>query len=73
LSRQLTVMRASGTVNAVTRDRVDHAVRQTDAARTRVNFLADRTRQRLDRLAERRGQRRPATYNAAGKFSAARG
>ena len=69
LSRLLSVVRASGAVIGVRHDRVDHALRQTEAARTRVNYLADRNRQRLDRLAERRGVRRPTTYNSAGRFA----
>jgi hypothetical protein len=69
LSRMLSAVRASGAVADVSRDRVDHALKQTEAARTRVNYLADRTRQRLDRLAEIRGNRRPATYNSAGRFA----
>ncbi len=70
LSRLLLVARARGGVAAGTNpDRLGHALRQTEAARVRVNYLADRTRQRLDRLAERRGVRRPSTYNSAGRFA----
>lgn len=72
LSRLLSGVRSSGAVTGVRRDRVDHALRQTEAARTRVNYLADRTRQRLDRLAERQGARRPSTYNSAGRFAISR-
>jgi hypothetical protein len=69
LSRLLSAIRSSGAPTGVRHDRVDHALRQTDAARARVNYLADRNRQRLDRLAERRGARRPSTYNSAGRFA----
>ncbi len=73
LSRLLSAMRSSGAVTGVSHGRVEHALRQSDAARTRVNYLADRNRQKLDRLAERRGARRPATYNSAGRFAVFRG
>ena len=73
LSQLLTAVRKNGAMVEVSRDRVEHAVRQTEAARTRVNYLADRTRQRLDRLAERRGLRRSATYNATGNLAVFRG
>lgn len=52
------------------RTRVDHALRQGEAARTRVNFLADRTRQKRERLAEIRGIARPAVYGANGCMTA---
>jgi hypothetical protein len=73
LSGVLTALRSSGAVAGTSRERVDHALRQSDAARTRVNFLADRTRQRLDRLAERRGGRRPTTYDSLGRLAALKG
>ncbi len=73
LSQLLSAMKSGGPVVTVRTKRVDHALKQTDAARTRVNFLADRTRQRLDRLAQRRGGQRPPTYNAAGRFALYRG
>jgi len=69
LSRLLLVVRARDTVAGTSPDRVGHALKQTEAARARVNYLADRTRQRLDRLAERRGVRCPETYNSAGRFA----
>lgn len=37
------------------RERVGHALKQTDAARIRVNYLSDWTRQRIDGIAELRG------------------
>ncbi|MFM7027600.1 MAG: hypothetical protein ACKOXK_02850 [Chakrabartia sp.] len=50
------------------RERFDHALRQAEAARFRVNFLTDRVTQRLDRLTRRRGQRIVQTYDRAGKI-----
>lgn len=47
--------------------RVDHALRQTQAASVRVNYLADRTRQRLDSLAKLRGNSPTQTYDSRGK------
>jgi hypothetical protein len=73
LSGLLTALRSSGAVVGAPRERVDHALRQSDAARTRINYLADRTRQRLDRLAERRGGRRPATYDSLGRLAGFKG
>ncbi|MEP6786685.1 MAG: hypothetical protein ABI898_13250 [Sphingomonadales bacterium] len=65
-------VRRSGGVRATgnTRARVDHALKQGDAARMRVNYLADRNRQRADRLTTRRGGGRAATYTAAGRYAA---
>ncbi len=73
MSRLLAMMRSHCTVGRVERARVDCALKQTEAARTRVNYLADRTRQKLDRMAERRGNQRPPTYTAAGRFAIFRG
>lgn len=47
---------------ADTRESVTHALNQTTAARIRVNYLADWTRQRIDRLSELRGNVPPQTY-----------
>jgi hypothetical protein len=44
------------------RERVNHALKQTDAARIRINYLADWTRQRIDSIAELRGGASPQTY-----------
>lgn len=65
-------VRRSGSIRASngTKSRVDHALKQGDAARMRVNYLADRTRQRADRLTAHRGGARAATYTAAGKYAA---
>ncbi len=69
LSRLLASAKGGETGSGVIPGRVDHALKQADAARTRVNYLADRTRQRIDRLAERRGLARPATYTATGRYA----
>jgi len=47
--------------------RLDFALRQTEAASTRVKTLADWNRQRLDRLAAARGGSAGQTYDARGK------
>jgi hypothetical protein len=44
------------------RDRLSHALKQTDAARIRINYLADWTRQRIDSIAELRGGASAQTY-----------
>jgi hypothetical protein len=44
------------------RERVSHALKQTDAARIRVNYLSDWTRQRIDSIAELRGGISAQTY-----------
>ena len=56
-------------VSPTTADRVMHALKQSDAARTRVNFLADANRQRMARLAVRRGVEAVPTYNALGRHA----
>lgn len=43
-------------------DQLHHALKQSAALKIRVNTLADWTRQRIDRLAELRGEDRPTTY-----------
>lgn len=73
VSQAVLRMRACGVVSGISRDELSYALKQSEAARTRVNFLADRTRQRLDRLAERRGVRHAATYNSAGVFAVFKG
>lgn len=72
LSAVIESVRRSGSIRASggTKARVDHALKQGDAARMRVNYLADRTRQRADRLTAARGGARAATYTAAGKYAA---
>ena len=49
------------------REKLGTALRQNDAARTRVNILTDWTRQRTARLAELRGQSAPLTYGKRAK------
>ncbi len=44
------------------RDRLSHALKQNDAARIRINYLADWTRQRIDSIAELRGGGLQQTY-----------
>jgi hypothetical protein len=69
LSDALADVRTTGAWLAcdATGDRVSHAMRQADAARTRVNYLADRTRQSLGRIAAARGMNAGQTYDARGK------
>lgn len=69
LSGLLVKIRAEGAVHDIDRHRVDHALKQSDAARTRVNFLADRNRERIDRLAARRGIERRETYTKRGRLA----
>lgn len=45
------------------RDKVSYALKQSDAAKTRVNFLAVKNREKMEQLAE---LRRPATGNVYG-------
>lgn len=49
------------------RDKIDHAIRQSDAARIRVNYMADWTRQRIDQLNELRRGTPSMTYSMPGK------
>lgn len=48
---------AIGAIHARDGSDIDFALRQSNAARIRVNLLADWTRHRIDRLSEIRGQR----------------
>lgn len=41
--------------DSVTRTSLEHGLKQTDAARMRVNYLSEWTRQRIDSLNELRG------------------
>jgi hypothetical protein len=41
---------------------IEHAIKQTDAARMRVNILSDWNRQRIDKLAELRGGKPRLAY-----------
>ena len=49
------------------RERVSHALKQTDAARIRVNYLADWTRQRIDGITQLRGGAPTQIYTNAYK------
>ncbi|MES2290870.1 MAG: hypothetical protein V4530_14140 [Pseudomonadota bacterium] len=72
LAAAVDTIRRSGAVRAqaTTRSRVDYALKQSDAARMRVNYLSDRTRQRADRLTAKGGTTRAVTYTAAGRYAA---
>jgi hypothetical protein len=65
----LAALRGEGAARASsgTAARVDHALRQTGAASVRVNYLTDRTRQRLDRIALAQGRPGAQTYDSSGK------
>lgn len=52
LSNALNQLRSNGAVYDIEPTRVDHAMKQAQAARIRVNVLAEWTRQKIDRLAE---------------------
>jgi hypothetical protein len=52
LADALRTLGAEGAVYGVEARRVEHALRQCQAARIRVNVLSDWTRQRIDRLTE---------------------
>jgi hypothetical protein len=43
-------------------DAANHALRQNDAAKARIQFLGERNRQKIDRLATLRGQGSSARY-----------
>lgn len=65
LADALRTLGAEGAVYKIAPQRVDHALRQAQAARIRVNVLADWTRQRIDRLFELRSGT-PPTYSNKG-------
>jgi hypothetical protein len=48
---------------ASVRATLDHAIKQSDAARIRVNCLSHTTRQRIDRMAALRGGGSSSYYN----------
>jgi hypothetical protein len=66
LAGALSALSQAGAVYGLDADRLDHAVRQTEAARVRVNLLASWTRQRIDRLSEIRS----GSYATYGKKAA---
>jgi hypothetical protein len=70
VAKAVAAVRAQGgwTESGQAKDRIGHALKQAEAARTRVNFLTDRTRQRLERLHQMRGERVVQTYGARGKL-----
>lgn len=49
------------------RDSVGHALKQTEALKTRVNFMALRNREKMEKLAQMRGFTAPNTYGNATK------
>jgi hypothetical protein len=51
------------------REHLGHALKQTDAARIRINYLSDWTRQRIDSIAELRGGILSQTYTKPHKLS----
>lgn len=67
LSDALSMLSEAGAVYQADAGLLDHAIRQSEAARIRVNVLADWTRQRIDRLAEIRGQGRGGIAGTYGK------
>ena len=68
LSNEIQRARDGGRINASTgAERMSYALKQTEAARIRVNYLADRNRQKIDDLARRRGASQIMTYAASGK------
>ncbi len=69
LADLLGTLKQQNLVAPMDRTRVDHALRQSDAARIRVNFLADRTRQRRERLAQVRGARAATLYSPRGQMT----
>jgi hypothetical protein len=64
-----TAMKALSVVHSsdIERRKVEHALKQSDALKYRVNMLTDWTRQRIDRLSELRGQPSAQTYTSHGK------
>ena len=68
LSGILASVRHGGAIADMDRGRVDHALRQAEAARSRVNYLADRTRRRADYLDRKRGGASASTYAANGQI-----
>jgi hypothetical protein len=48
--------------SAATKDAIHYAMKQSEAARIRVNSLSDWTRQRIDRIADLRGMPAKNTY-----------
>ncbi len=55
-------MQDSWRESSTLRERLGHALKQTDAARIRINYLSDWTRQRIVSIAELRGGGGAQTY-----------
>jgi hypothetical protein len=57
LARHLRILQGGGAWHAtdVAREKIDYALRQTTAARMRVNYLTDWTRQKIEMLRRLRG------------------
>ncbi|MEK6638123.1 MAG: hypothetical protein AABY88_08575 [Pseudomonadota bacterium] len=51
------------------REQVGYALKQAEAAKMRVNYLSDWTRQRIDRIAELRGIPTNQTYENVGNLA----
>ena len=64
LARAIGQVRQRGAmvVGTKLKDDVDYALKQTDALRTRVNFLALRNREQLEKLDQLRGVAAPHVY-----------
>lgn len=64
LARAIEQVRHRGAVVAGQKLRtdLDHALKQTDALRTRVNFMALRNRERMEKLDQMRGAAAPHVY-----------
>jgi len=68
LARVLDAAKRAKSPMTTDHSRVEHAVRQSEAARLRVSYLAERTQQKRDRLSEIRGGPRQPLYNPGGKL-----
>ncbi len=69
LLQQLAGLRAADLGGAQANESIGYALKQTEAARIRINYLADRTRQRLDHLATRRGAKPSNLYTMTGRMA----
>ena len=72
LSHALSAVRAQSVwkETANIKDQISYALKQPEAARMRVNYLSQWTRQRIDRLTELRGESSFSGYGKAGKTGA---
>ena len=64
LSHALEQIRGRGAIvaGAQLKTNLDHALRQTEALRTRVNYMALRNREKMERLDQMRGASTPHVY-----------